>query len=69
MEKIRIAIADDNTRFLSEIVEIVQRLFNGTEEKTEIKQFVTGRALMAELDAETSYDIYLLDVEMPGCLL
>jgi DNA-binding LytR/AlgR family response regulator len=66
MGKIRIAIADDDTRFLSEIVEMVQCLFNGTEEETEIKQFVTGRALMTELDAETSYDIYLLDVEMPG---
>ncbi len=63
---LNIAICDDDTLILSEIGELVGEFFrkNCTEIKTQLYQ--SSESLRYDLQDGLNYDLFLLDIEMPG---
>lgn len=63
---IRIVIVDDNKDFAERTEKIIQKFFEEIKETVLIRQYKEGSALLDELAINRNYDIYFLDVEMPG---
>lgn len=60
---IRIAVCDDDPEFLKQAEQLSRRFFAGAGVPAEISCYQDGESLLAE---NTHYDIYLLDILMPG---
>lgn len=66
--KMRIAIADDDTEFAKKIEEIIESFCQEAGEEAAVRRFPDGDSLLEELvqKREGACDAYILDVEMPG---
>lgn len=62
----RIAIVDDNKEFSAQVEILVRNFFAEREETAIIRIFCCGEELCSAQDAFMEYDLFLLDVEMPG---
>lgn len=60
---IRIAVCDDDPDFLKQAEQLSRRFFAGAGIPAEISCYQDGESLLA---GNTHYDIYLLDILMPG---
>jgi two-component system response regulator LytT len=60
----KIAVCDDDSHMAAEVEEIAGRCGDITDVETEV--FDSGAALLRDVDKDGSYQIYLLDVMMPG---
>ena len=63
---IRIAICDDNELQLEITQVTLQEIFNERTEPAEIVSFSDGRELIGSVKGGKGFDIYFLDVVMPG---
>lgn len=63
---IRIAIVDDEKGFSVKAEEIVRNYFEEIKESVSVRWYAEGSVLLDELDLNKNFDIYFLDVEMPG---
>lgn len=66
---VRIAILDDTESERKRIETIIRGYFNkkGTEYEYEISLFSGSEALYIELEDKKYFDLFLLDMELPGC--
>ena len=62
-DKIKIAICDDDSLLLTDLSQQVENLFSNQNLTIEISLYTSGRQLIEE--ADNSYDLYFLDIEMP----
>ena len=60
----RIAIVDDEEKYLDKIEESVSGFFREKQESAEISRYSSARALLTALEEGDDYDVYFLDVEM-----
>ena len=65
MKAIRVSIVDDNPVEMERAVSAIKQLIDENEYSITIKQFSNGRQLVADLEDEILYDVYLLDIELP----
>ena len=65
MKAIRMAIVDDNPEEMKHAVSAVEQLSEENQFSVVIKQFSNGKQLVADLEMEILYDVYLLDIELP----
>ncbi len=65
-EEYRIAIADDDRDFRAQAARLVRRVFDEAGERVRVTEYISGRGLQAELAQGNVFDLYLLDIEMPG---
>ena len=65
-EKMKIAIVDDEKKFAQIIETEVQQFFWFVQEPTSIQRYNTGKGLLEEMSEKQDFDIYFLDIEMPG---
>lgn len=63
---IRIVIVDDDEAFSEETEIIVTEFFEEVKEMASVRRYGEGSVLLDELTSGSKYDIYFLDVEMPG---
>ena len=63
--KLNIALCDDDMRALPIISGAVESTFHAKGIKTELSRFTSGKALLKALETN-SYNLLLLDIEMPG---
>ena len=64
MNAIRVAIVDDNPSEMQRAVAAINQLINENQYVANIRQFKNGIQLIADLEDEILYDIYLLDIEV-----
>lgn len=64
---IKIAICDDNVAELSHILTLMEEYRNTNHVPYEYQIFHNGFELIPVLEKGTSFDIYCLDIIMPGC--
>lgn len=62
----RIAVADDNAVFAQKIEKAVGDYFTERKISATVDVFSDGNYLLADIGDDKNYDIYLLDIEMPG---
>lgn len=62
----KLALCDDVSVQLDMLEDIVKSYCSDTGLRTEIKSFPSGEALLADVDANGSFDVYILDMIMPG---
>lgn len=62
----KVIIVDDEIRFSQKLEKIVRLSLEDLKESLDIRQASNGRELLIELEAKQKFDIYLLDVKMPG---
>lgn len=63
---IKVVIIDDNAEFLKEVYEIVKSYFEQCRIPVMIKTYNSSQLLLYDLNEKMIYDIYFLDIEMPG---
>ena len=63
---IRVAICDDETVFLDKAMEMLEEYEKTREETFEAHAFSVSSELLDRIEAGDIYDIYLLDIYMPG---
>ena len=64
---LRIAICDDETRFLHQAANFVQEYLHGHPELSgHIHTFRYGQELLYQVEETGGFDLYLLDIIMPG---
>lgn len=63
---IRIAAVDDNEVFLAKILDIINTYFKSRHIEIQFETYNSPSNLMWDLDEKTYFDIFLIDVEMPG---
>lgn len=63
--KLTIALCDDDTRAIPIIAGAVESTFRARGIQTELSRFNSGKALLKSLESN-SYNLLLLDIEMPG---
>lgn len=63
---IKIALCDDDSQFVSKITGLIQFLLKNGTESPVITSYVNPMALIAAISDGERYDVYILDVEMPG---
>lgn len=63
---IRIAVIDNEKEYLDQIVSVASNYLKSVNMEGEIKGYTQPRELLWNLEDGNSYDIYLIDVEMPG---
>lgn len=63
---IKVVIIDDNAEFLKEVYEIVKSYFEQCRIPVMIKTYNSSQLLLYDLNEKIIYDIYFLDIEMPG---
>ena len=64
--RIRISVVDDNACDLQKIKEILEKYQKERNEPFDVQYFQNGENLWEEVNYDKRYDVYLLDVEMPG---
>ena len=62
----RIAIVDDNERFAKKVCKSTENFFAKKKERAIIDVFLNGNVLVNLVEEKKTYDIYLLDIEMPS---
>ncbi len=62
----RIVVVDDDMVFSEKIEKIIKFLYEELNEPVLVSRYSKGSILLDELSMNRSYDIYFLDVEMPG---
>jgi len=62
----RIAIVDDDEKFLAQAFETLVLVLSERGTPAEVEKFVSAEALLSRCGGGTSFDMYLLDVVMPG---
>lgn len=62
---IKIAIVDDKEEYLELIKNIIQNYIRNKDINYKIQTFDKPKSLIYELEEKKSYDIFLLDIEMP----
>lgn len=62
----RIAICDDNELQLSCNAELVEQLLQDSQKSADIRTFSSGEALIREVRENAPFDLYILDMVMPG---
>ena len=62
----RIVVVDDDMVFSEKIERTIKYLFEEMNEPVLVSRYSKGSILLDELSMNRSYDIYFLDVEMPG---
>jgi len=62
----RIAIVDDNERFAKKICKTTETFFEKRGDHAIIDVFHNGHVLVNCIEEKKTYDIYLLDIEMPS---
>lgn len=65
-DTMRIAIVDNEIHFMEEEEQFVRNFYEAKGEEACIRVFVDGYTLLNELEEHRNFDMYLLDVEMPG---
>lgn len=63
---IRVAVVDDNETFLKQEESILKRCLTEKGMEYEIKVYSTPGNLVWDLEEQTYFDIFLIDIEMPG---
>lgn len=63
---LRVALCDDNALQLDLLLEYFEIYKNKKSIEIEIGSFVDGEKLLADVSANGNYDIYILDLIMPG---
>ena len=63
---IRVAVVDDNETFLKQAQSIVKKCLTEKGMEYEIKLYNTPGNLVWDLEEQTYFDIFLIDIEMPG---
>lgn len=63
---LRIAVLDDETVYIDRIRQITNECMNRIGMKYEIHEYKNGQDILEDLEKEQYFDIYLLDVELPG---
>lgn len=66
MNAIRVAIVDDSLLEMQRAVDVITELNDENKDQysISIKQFKNGKQLIADLEDEILYDVYLLDIEI-----
>lgn len=62
----RVAVIDDDQGFSEKLQDMVGAFFKKKDEEIQMVLFINGLSLLNELEESRNYDIYFLDVEMPG---
>ena len=62
----RIIIVDDDMNYSEKAEREINKFFEGINEPVSVSRYNKGSILLDELSMDKSYDIYFLDVEMPG---
>lgn len=63
---IRIAICDDDMRFLTDFEQMITKVFTDKGQQTKVFTFSDGKSLIEKVEKEKQFlDIIFLDVEMP----
>lgn len=63
---IRIALCDDESVFLSKIQRFIQEYAEAKNQVIDIVSFQSPQTLWDEIKEGTAFDVFLLDIEMPG---
>lgn len=63
---IRIAVVDDEKNIIEQLCSHIEEHFNAHELEKEIFSFTDPIALISEIEMGELFDIYMLDIEMPG---
>ena len=63
---IKIAVLDDEPIFLEKISRKVDVIYKECHIKAEVDRYSNGKVLLDEVKDGKRYDIYVLDVEVPG---
>lgn len=63
---IRVVVVDDNETFLKQAQSIVKKCLTEKGMEYEIKLYNTPGNLVWDLEEQTYFDIFLIDIEMPG---
>lgn len=63
---LRIAVLDDETVCIARIRQITNECMSRIGMKYEIHEYKNGQDILDDLEKEKYFDIYLLDVELPG---
>ena len=66
MQKYRAAIVDDSQEYREEVETVLQSVAGKSEKVVECTSFSRAEILAYELQAGAYFDIYILDIEMPG---
>lgn len=66
MQRYRAAIVDDSQEYREEVREVLQSVADRCEKAMECLDFSRAEKLENELQAGAYFDIYVLDIEMPG---
>ncbi len=64
MNAIRVAIVEDSPLEMERAVAAINQLIDKNQYSVNIKQFKNGKQLIADLEDEILYDVYLLDIEV-----
>jgi len=62
----RIALVDDDVKFLAQAARLLEIILEHRRTRAEVVQFASAEKLLARLSSGESFDMYLLDVVMPG---
>lgn len=62
----RAAIVDDSQEYRKKVIYVLQSIAEKCEKTIECMQFSRAETLIYELDADTCFDIFVLDIQMPG---
>ena len=60
----RVAVVDDEGNFAKKVKKDIEEFFVGQKETVKVKYF-SDDSILADLQNQKYYDLYLLDVEMP----
>lgn len=64
---LRIAICDDDPKSLEQISQLLHAYFRVRPNLTgRINAFTSGKSLLEQIETEPGFDLYLLDILMPG---
>lgn len=66
MQRYRAAIVDDSREYREKAEHVLQSIAEKCEKEIECTHFSRAETLIYELDAEVYFDIYVLDIQMPG---
>ena len=62
----RIAIVDDQEEYLEEICNLIEKFYFKNGIPYVVNTFSNAQLLLYEMEEKLYFDIYLLDIEMPG---
>ena len=66
MQKYKAAIVDDSQEYREKVEAVLQSIAGKCEKSIECMNFSMAEVLVYELQAGAYFDIYVLDIEMPG---